>query len=92
MVRNHQWQLNTTLLGALLDRHPPGGLTDDSIAKPPRPAITKGGGRRNHDMSLEGLLVTIQSLAQIAKIDALLLIIGAQLFLRTMKIDRGIMA
>ena len=43
-------------------------------------------------MSLKGLFIPIKGFAQIAEIDPLLLVICTQLFLGTMKIDRGIMA
>ena len=92
MVGDHQRQFHPALLGALLYCHPAGGLTDHRVGQAARPAVTKCRWRGDDDMSGKGCLVAVEGLLQIAEIDPLAGIIGAQFFLRAMKENRRVMS
>ena len=92
MVGDHQRQFHPALFGALLDCHPAGRLADHRVGKAARPAVTKRRWRGDDDMSGKGCLVTVEGLLQIAQIDPLAGIIGAQFFLRPVQEDRRVMA
>ena len=92
MVGDHQRQFHPALLGALFDCHPAGGLTDHRVGQAARPAVTKCRWRGDDDMSGKGCLVAVEGFLQIAKIDPLAGIIGAQFFLRAMKENRRVMS
>ena len=92
VVRNHQRQLDPALLGALLDRHPSGGLTDNWVGKAARPAVTKRGWRGDDDMAAEFGLVAVERLTQLTKLDPLHAVISAQFLLCPVKIYRCGMA
>ena len=92
MVGDHQRQFHPALLGALLYCHPAGGLTDHRVGQAARPAVTKCRWWGDDDMSGKGCLVAVEGFLQIAEIDPLAGIIGAQFFLRAMKENRRVMS